>query len=104
MIYADRLHLKSIDAAVIFETDTTVTLFIDSDPVLHGVRDCSTLGRPFDFYRIQDERYVDNPSIIREALNYVTDEFIGIDVTWTDDEYKALPMVRNVDADVYTLE
>jgi hypothetical protein len=102
MVYAHKPKIKSLDAIVV-DTDTTVTLFIDSFPVLHGVRDDS--GRlAYNFHRLDDERYIANPNIIRKALDYVTHHYIGDDITMTDDEFRALPIADYVDADIYTQE
>jgi hypothetical protein len=102
MIYNYNLEIGTLNA-LILETDFTVTLFIHSEPVLHGETDGSTFPKTYNFYQIQDNDYANNPGAIREALNYVVETFIGPDSTITDDEFRALPVVGDIDIAYFSL-
>lgn len=102
MIYVHKMINDALKA-IILETDTTVTLFLDEEPALHMEKDYSTEPTSYNFYQIRnDDEHIDTKPI-REVIDFITDTFVEKGYIMTDEEFNALPHVGSIDINGFLL-
>lgn len=101
MIYVHKMENDALKA-IILETDTTATLFLDEEPALHMEKDYSTEPTSYNFYQIRnDDEHID-PKPIREVIDFITDTFAA-GYIMTDEEFNDLPHIGSIDINGFLL-